>query len=54
MKSESNRIMKIRDEEGRLIHWKEEQFEENRRKVIESVNRIVEVKNEKGLIHGDT
>ena len=47
-------IMKIRDEERRLIYWKEEQFEENRKKVIESVNRIIEVKNEKSLIHGDT
>ena len=47
-------IMKIRDEERRLIYWKEEQFEENRKKVIESVNRIIEVKNEKSLIRGDT
>lgn len=39
-------IMKIRNEERRLICWKEEQFEENRKKVVESVNRIVEVKNE--------
>ena len=39
-------IMKIRNEERRLIHWKEEQFKENRKKVVESVNRIVEVKNE--------
>lgn len=47
-------IMKIRDEERRLICWKEEQFEENRKKVIESVNRIIEVKNEKSLIRCDT
>lgn len=47
-------IMKVRDEEGRLICWKEEQFEENRKKVIESVNRIIEVKNEKSLIHSNT
>ena len=49
-----NEIMKVRDEERRLIYWKEEQFEENRKKVIESVNRIIEVKNEKSLIHSDT
>lgn len=47
-------IMKIRDEERRLICWKEEQFEENRKKVIELVNRIIEVKNEKSLIRCDT
>jgi len=47
-------IMKIRDEERRLICWKEEQFEENRKKVIKSVNRIIEVINEKNLIHRDT
>jgi len=47
-------IRKIRDEERRLICWKEEQFEENRKKVIKSVNRIIEVKNEKSLIHSDT
>ena len=47
-------IMKIRDEERQLICWKEEKFEENRKKVIESVNRIIEVKNEKSLIRGDT
>lgn len=49
-----NEIMKVRDEERRLIYWKEEQFEENRKKVIESVNRIIGVKNEKSLIHGNT
>lgn len=47
-------IKKIRDEERRLICWKEEQFEENRKKVIRLVNRIIEAKNEKSLIHRDT
>jgi len=47
-------IKKIRDEERRLICWKEEQFEENRKKVIKLVNRIIEAKNEKSLIHRDT
>jgi hypothetical protein len=47
-------IVKVRDEERRLICWKEEQFEENRKKVIGSVNKIIEVKNEKSLIHSDT